>query len=122
MITAGNTFLIPTPPDYEIKHLYVVVIIVNNNDEAILVNITTKKENSDISCILNIGDHDFIDRESVINYKEAIKPKIEFLKANIQNNKIFPHKPVSADLLKRIQDGAVNSKHMKLQYKKYISY
>lgn len=50
MIVAGYTFLSPTPP-YDTKHLYIVIAIIDNA-EALFVNVTTKKENKDDTCIL----------------------------------------------------------------------
>jgi hypothetical protein len=119
MITPGDTFLIPTPPDYEIKHLYIVAIVIND-DEVLLVNITTQHENSDSSCVLTIGDHDFIDRDSVISYKDAIKTNTNILEMNVKNGKISPRKPVSRELLDRILKGASNSKFLPEELRQYI--
>lgn len=119
MITAGDTYLISTPPDYQTEHLFIIIITIDD-DEALIVNITTKKENSDMSCIITTGDHDFITHDSVINYKDAIKTKIKLLKTNIENNNITPHSPVSEDLLQRILKGASNSEFLPKEFKEYI--
>lgn len=120
MIAPGDTFLIPTPPDFkEEKHLHIVAVVINDN-EVLLVNITTKHENSDTSCFLTIGDYSFIDRDSVISYKDAIKTNINLLEMNVKSDKIFPRKPVSRELLDKILKGASNSKFLPEELKQYI--
>ncbi len=118
MITTGFTFLSPTP-EYETHHLYIVISIVDT--KALFVNVTTKKAGSDVSCVLNVEDHDFITHESIINYGDARIAEIAKLKEAIEKQIIKPNKPVTDNLLNRILKGAKNSKAFPQGYLKHIS-
>lgn len=104
MITTGFAFLSPTPEYPDTFHLYIIISIVDT--KALIVNVTTKKVGSDVSCVLQVGDHDFITRESVINYGDAKIPEIDNLKSAIDKKILKPQKPVTDDLLIRIVNGA----------------
>ncbi len=119
MITVKFTFLSRTPP-YKTEHLYIIISILSNNTKALFVNVTTKKAISDTSCILRIGDHDFITRESVINYGDAKIAEIDKLKEAIDKRIFKPQKPVTGDLLIRILKGAGNSKAFPQGYLKHL--
>lgn len=119
MITPGFTFLSRTP-QYETEHLYIIIVLLSDNEEAIMVNVTTRKDSSDTSCILCIGDHDFISRDSVINYKDAKKSKVSLLVSAIKANVIRSHSPVSEDILQRIYLGALSSPFFPEGFKQYI--
>ena len=118
MVTTGFTFL-SRVPGYQTQHLYIIIAIVDDN-EAILVNVTTKKGDKDDTCILSVGDHDFIKRESVINYRDTTKTSISNIKKAIGMRTFTPQDPVSDDLLQRIQKGALISPFLLPKYLKYI--
>ncbi len=120
MVNIGDTFLIPTPPDFATEHLFIVVISINK-DEVLIVNITTKTDNSDLSCILTTKDHEFIYHDSVINYRDATKTSTKLLEANLENKKINTHQPCSKALLEKIVKGATNSEHLPDEFKQYFS-
>ncbi|MGR3174046.1 MAG: hypothetical protein ACUZ8N_05550 [Candidatus Scalindua sp.] len=104
IITPGFTFLSPTP-EYNTKHLFIVISIINDNTKALCVNVTTKKDR-DMSCILKAGDHEFIKHDSVINYGDAIIPKIDKLIEAINKGLMEPNEPIDDDLLSEIINGA----------------
>ncbi len=118
MITTGFAFLSPTPGYPDTFHLYIIISIVDT--KALLVNVTTKKASSDVSCVLQVGDHDFITHESVINYGEARIAETDNLKEAISKKEIKPKKPITDDLLIRILKGARNSKAFPQGYLKYL--
>ncbi len=118
MITDKFTFLAPTPKYRNTFHLYIIISIVDT--KALFVNVTTKKASSDVSCVLQVGDHDFITRESVINYGDAKITEIDNLKDAIDKRYFKPQKPITDDLLIRILKGARNSKAFPQGYLKHI--
>ncbi len=118
MITPGFAFLSPTPEYPDTFHLYIIISIVDT--KALIVNVTTKKASSDVSCVLQVGDHDFITRESVINYGDTKIPEIDNLKLAIDKEILKPQKPITDDLLSRILKGARNSKAFPQGYLKHI--
>ena len=117
MITAGSAFLAPTPP-YNTQYLYIIIVIIDN--KALFVNVTTKTDNKDATCILKIGDHNYITRDSVINYFDAKIALIADLEKAISNKMFVLQNPASDVLLQRIQKGALISPFLPLKYLKYI--
>lgn len=118
IITPGFTFLMRSP-EYETKHLYIVIAVVGNNTKALCVNVTTKKDR-DMSCVLKAGDHEFVKHDSVINYGDTLAPEINNLKEAINKELIEPNKPIDDDLLNRIINGAKVSNAFPQGYLKYL--
>lgn len=67
-INLGDAFLLDTPPNG--KHLYIAIAPISNS-EYLFVNVTTRRPNSETTCILLPGSDvpSFIVRESVIAYQ-----------------------------------------------------
>ena len=107
----GDSFLMPTPPNN--YNLFVAICPLQNGN-ILCVNVTTQHPNSDTSCILQNGDHNFITHDSVIDYKHAREINPTSNPHAIQKN------PFSANVLKKIQDGGVASKRLKNKYKKEL--
>lgn len=118
MIVTGYAFLAPTPP-YDTRHLYIVIAIIGE-DKALFVNVTTKRENRDDTCILRENDHDFIKHDSVINYGDAKIAQISKIEEAISGGIFTTQAPVSDKLLKRILRGALNSSDLPLKHLKHI--
>lgn len=117
MISVGESFLSKTPFN-SIEHLYIIIGIIET--QALFVNVTTKKDNSDCSCVLNKGDHSFIQHPSVINYADAKDCEINKIEIAIQKNVFKKHKSVSPKLLNKIISGAKTSDAFLPKYLKYI--
>lgn len=86
------------------------------------MNATTKREGSDLSCVLKPGDHPRITHESVIQYADAfdITPR-----SLVQGEKIAPDyykkvEPASPSLIRRIQEAGLRSPHLAERYKQMI--
>ena len=108
MLSVGNAFLIPTPPNNR-EHLFIIIAIDKNSNAALLVNITTPKINCDSSCFVNIGEHPFLKYNSVVNYADARISPISNLEFNIKKGIIKKHSRASKGLLKKIRKGALTS-------------
>jgi len=108
MLNVGNAFLIPTP-DYETKHLYILIAKEKSSTKALMVNVTSYKPGCDCSCILSPGDHRFITHRSIINYGDAIITDVSKIEEGIRTKLIEMLDPVSTEVLKRIQGGALAS-------------
>ncbi|ETR69586.1 MAG: hypothetical protein OMM_09469 [Candidatus Magnetoglobus multicellularis str. Araruama] len=116
-LSIGETFLLSTPPND--MHLF-VVIAPTQNGNYICVNVTTKRNNSDTSCVLQSCDHPFINHDSVINYKRAREINPATIHNLINNGNCYRRTPVSADVLYRIQQGGINSTRLKKKLKKAL--
>jgi hypothetical protein len=117
-LNAGDTFLLSTPPND--KHLF-VAIAPTQSGKYLCVNVTSKRNNSDTSCVLQQGDHPFIRHDSVINYKKAREVDPSVIQNQINRGNCIQHQPVSPSLLNRIQQGGINSTRLKNKYKNYLN-
>ncbi|MDQ8758141.1 hypothetical protein RCO27_18090 [Sphingosinicella sp. LHD-64] len=90
-------------------HLMICVAINVQKDLAVIVPIVTRHERSDSSCVLNVGDHPFINRESCASYDFAQVVSLNDTNQQIAKGHIKLRASVSADVLYRLQAGFVLS-------------
>jgi hypothetical protein len=119
MLSVGNTLLIPTPPNNK-EHLFIIIAIEKSSNAALLVNITSPKIGCDCSCSINIGEHPFLEYNSVINYGDARVTPISNLEYSLKKSIIKKHSPVSKELLKKIRDGALISLDIPIKYRNFL--
>ena len=74
----------------------------------------------DRTCILNIGDHDEVKHNSVINYAEAMNPELSKLQEAVDTNLAEEKNAMSTELLQKIQDGAKKSPHLPKKFQSYF--
>jgi hypothetical protein len=117
-IDIGYTFL-SRNVEYPTKHLYIVISPIIE-EKILIVNVTSKKEKSDLSCILQKGVHDFLRHDSVVNYRDATDADVKNVIKAVQCNLFEPQKSISSALLARIHKGALISPTFKPKYLKYI--
>ncbi|MDQ1351268.1 MAG: hypothetical protein QG657_1570 [Acidobacteriota bacterium] len=101
MIPVGSTFLIPTPPLFQTKHLYILIAAEKSTNRGLIVNFTTSRYGSDKSCVVIPGEHSFLNHESVINYADSQIVDISSLETALSKGIITSHDPVSPVLLKK---------------------
>ncbi len=109
MARLGDSFMLPKPGQ-ETNHLWVLI---TNPDpathEALMVNLTTQRPHSDTTTILNIGDHPFVQKPSVIFYADARIVDTRLLDAAVQRGACSTHAPFQPPVMMRIQAGIVTS-------------
>jgi hypothetical protein len=115
-INLGDAFLINTPPKGE--HLYIAIAKTSENCY-LFVNVTSRRRNSEDSCILMPGSDvpNFIVRESVIAYQYAREMDAIELASLITVGSPIPKGSCSAITLERIQKGGLASKRLMNKYK-----
>ncbi len=121
MISVGKTFLMPSGQNKE--HLFFVIlgpvdIEFLPRQQFLLVNATSIRPDIpyDDACILNAGDHPFINTTSYIAYRYArleTKNHLEQLLGIV----LKPHADCSPELLERIIDGARKSRQIRKELK-----
>lgn len=120
-IHVGNSLLLPKVEGHT-AHLWVVVTPpFGNPEEVVIVNITSLKENSDHTVVLNAGDHPFIKHPSVVYYADATITQVSALQRAIDSG-IFSapmHRDFSSETLSRIQAGIFVSDFTPAKIKKY---
>lgn len=112
-ITLGCTMLIPSGSNG--YHLFVSVLdqkIINGKPHVLLVSFCSTENilNHDQSCIVNVGEHSFVQHETYINYSKPRVDSVEdVLKRLSEGYFIQKHENVSSDLLGKIQAGLKKS-------------
>jgi hypothetical protein len=119
LLIIGDAFLLSTPPNG--NHLFIVIALTNNGNY-LCVNATTRRYNSDKSCVLTpgLGVPDFIVHESVIAYKHAREISPAKILELIKSNQVTRQGCCSMDILKKIQQGALISRQIPNKYKQIL--
>jgi|ERR1019366_1845646 hypothetical protein len=111
----GETYV----PNAEGAHLWVVITIPDGTGVVLIVNFTSHRPSCDESCVVEVGEHPFVKHKTVVAYEKArsCDPKVQAMfKSNASRRD-----PVSADLLKRIQEGALKSDLTVKKYQKLVA-
>ena len=117
MPNLGDTFRF----DLEGAHLWIVITTPEGADgRFIMVNITTLRPNApDTSCVLQVGDHPFIVRDSIAFYHDAREwwtTSDHGYDHLFAKGDLIPQAPMIPAVLRRIQDGALASHFFKRKY------
>ena len=109
MAGLGDSFMLPKPGQ-ETEHLWVLI---TNSDpathEAIMVNVTTQRPHSDTTTILNVGDHPFVQKPSVIFFADARMVDTRLLDAAVRRGAYNAHAAFQASVILWIQAGLLAS-------------
>jgi hypothetical protein len=97
----GSTFLI--------EHLWIVVSLPTAESHVVLVSFTTRRWNSDTSCVVQAGEHPWVKHETVVEYEKARVFDPPTQQKVLANKMLRPQADVSLTLLTRIQEGALRS-------------
>lgn len=101
-------------------HLYFAITEPDDNGKVLLVNITENEEGRDQSCVLNPGEHPFIRKESVVNYREARLADTQKIEEAIQMRIAIPESDISNELLEKLRLGGKVSSFLKKDFKKLL--
>jgi hypothetical protein len=105
-VNLGDTF-IPSPP---YKHLYVVVSDPDiDPDNVVVVNFTSYDPDEEDCCIAEAGEHPYLAHKSCVRYKDGRVCPVSALRHLVASGTMTKHKPLSKELLRRIQEGASES-------------
>jgi hypothetical protein len=108
MAALGDSFLLPKPGQ-ETSHLWVIITEPDVAGDAVMVNLTTQRPHSDVTVVLQPGDHSFIRHPTVVNYSDARLVNTPQLDAAINAGICRQLDPVTPAVLKRIQTGLLLS-------------
>ena len=104
---AGDTFY--PLSDVVSEHLWIVLTDPDEAGQVAMANITTRRLDSDDSCLLDVSDHPFVRWESAIAYEKARVAPANALEQFIIKGMLQSRQPCSTDLLERVQNGALAS-------------
>lgn len=114
----GETFLDSAP--FIPPHLWVVCSNEDADGYCVTFNVSTWRKGVDESCILNPGDHPFIERKSFIFYQRG-RPFCNQEKVQMERFGVFEaREPFPSEVLKRIQQGALESIYTKKKFQKMV--
>jgi hypothetical protein len=103
-MNAGDTFLIP---DGITTHLNFVIAVLADGS-LVICHFTTRRSRSDPTCIVQTGEHPFIDRETAIRYDQAYICTADHI-GNLNGVITKQLEALSQALLARIRQGALDS-------------
>lgn len=115
----GDTFVLILPN--KIPHLWIVISDPTPSNKVVIVNLTTKDLSSDNTCIIQHGDHPFIRHESVVAYHYARLICVDKLTEWKIKHYIKSWPSVKQLLLRKIQQGAVDSEYTPQKVQTIIS-
>lgn len=107
----GDTFIFPlNAPTWGKEHLWAIISDPDSNGSFAAANLSDFENNAgDINCIVEVGDHPYVTKRSIIRYMDAQlfnEIKLQQLEAG---RVLVKNQPLSHGLLARIQNGAIDS-------------
>jgi hypothetical protein len=110
VLYAGDTFLLPKRIEWA-DHLWIVLLDPEPSGDTIIVNLTSREpHHQDFDGVLNVGDHPFVKRESVINYADSLITDANLIEQTFPSTLGSKHSPCSPALLARVQKGLLDSR------------
>jgi hypothetical protein len=124
----GNTLLVPSGPQTGHKHLFAIMLDPVKLDGygekpcVLLACVTSVKEGLPIEslCLLKPGDHPFIEHDSYVDYRFTRLESVDHLQAGIRDGVFIEKAPCSPDLIKKIVQGALQSKRISREHKRIL--
>ena len=105
MLRAGATFQ-ATSPTID-RHLWIVVSDpAQDPNRALVVNLTSWSKDKDQSCVLERGEHPFLNRKTCVNYRESNITSLHKIQAALDAGWLRTGQNVSAKVLRSIRQGA----------------
>ena len=119
--------MIPSGPDHK-KHLFALMLDPAAVDGmgakpcVLLACVTSVKDGlpHEDACLLQAGDHPFIEHDSYVDYRFTRLEQAEHLEGLVKNGTFIPKDDCSHGLIKRIISGALISRRIPREYKKLL--
>ena len=113
----GDTFINLNPGSP--SHFW-IVISTETSEGWVIVNLTTHRDGCEEACILDVGDHHWIRRTSVVHYIRSSLLSQSAFKSMHELGVYDPKDPLEWEVLRRVQKGALDSLHMKKKHKEIV--
>lgn len=98
--------------DNHLGHCWVIISVCPITNDYLLVNWTTWTSKKEQTCILYKGEHCALDHKSIIYYQGGQVFTDTKLDRLVLANDFSKLPPVSNNILKKIREGALKTKHM----------
>lgn len=88
----------------------------------LLVSVTSVKDGSalDGSCLLGRGEHPFLEHDSYVEYRFTRLESEAHLQGRVREGTFIAKEPCSAELIRRIIQGALKSRRIPRDFKKIL--
>lgn len=117
----GNTYYGPLGQRQLIPHLWFIITNPDPDGMMVVANMTDFANNEgDTTCVLEIGDHPQIYKQSVIRYCDAQLVSNAKLEIALKNKLIAKSEPASSHLIERIRAGALKSDDMEPRLARFV--
>ena len=118
-LSAGSSFLLRRRIEW-VDHLWILLTDQDVDGKTLMVNITSAKPHSDRTTVLQVGDHPFVTRESVVNYGDSVLAEMQHLDRAISTGLGTQREDTSAELLEKLRSGLIASPYTKNSLKDYL--
>jgi hypothetical protein len=102
---AGDTYFIAFQHTGPKRHLWVLATEPDADGRIVLVSISSLRDGTDQTVVLQRGDHPFVTHPSCVFYADAMIVQASRLDEWITGDLAKPDQPCSAELLKLVCDG-----------------
>lgn len=123
----GESMLIPSGPGTKM-HLFAILLdpitvdSYGSQPQVLLASVESIKPGIivDDSCLLGPGDHPFIEHDSFVNYRHTRLEAAQHIEARINDGVFVLKEPCSPELIRRIIQGAMQSRRISREFKKIL--
>jgi len=113
-----GTLLVPSGGT---SHLHIICNDTCHIGANLLVNISSAYDGCDSTCMLDVGDHDFVRHASYVFYAKAMIVKARGLKSGFDNGSIRTQAPLRDDVFTRVVEGINASPDTPLNISRYFN-
>jgi hypothetical protein len=108
---AGDTFLIEQPGTSLDSHLWIIISDPEiDSQHLVIVNLTSYRADKDQACVLDCGDHAFIQHKTCVEYQRSKVISAKTLQTLLDSGRVSNHDPCTDSLLKKIRAGIADSR------------
>jgi hypothetical protein len=94
-------------------HLWLVINDPSAHGGVVLiVNVSTLRPNAETTCLVQRGEHPFIQHDSYVRYGSARKAREVDLEKLVRAGRLRPHQIANKALLEKVRAGATASPHL----------
>jgi len=115
---AGDTILVDAPGTSYDSHLWMVISDPERDDRCLIVNFTSWRADEDQACVVEVGEHSYIQHKTCVKFRGAKLVAIAKLEECLRSGQLVPHVPLSASLLAKIRaavpDSRISLEHAQL--------
>lgn len=113
---AGTTVYVPDPGASYDSHLWMIISDPKLEPKKVLiVNFTSWASHKDQACVVDVGDHPYLQHRTCVNYRDAKLVSLDVLYQLKDSGKISTKEPLSEALLKKVRNCVADSR-LPLEY------